>query len=265
MPCERIPSLDDPRVDPYRSLYRSAFARRSGRFVVEGVWLVERLARSDFPLESVLADERHVESIQGQIPDKIPIYVIRQEWVDELLGFPFHRGVLACAKRKEPSRLDELIDGISNESTLVVCPQITDPANLGGVIRNCAAFGVDALLLGPNCADPFSRRAVRVSMGSSLCVPIAESQDLHHDLCGLKERYNVEIIATVLDSPADSLVETRRNRATAIMIGSEGYGLEQQWLELAERRVTLPMKNGTDSLNLATASGVILYHFTHIA
>lgn len=147
-------------------------------------------------------------------------------------------------------------------ATLVVCPQIADPTNLAGIIRNCAAFGADALILGPACADPFSRRVARVSMGNVFRLPIRVATDLPSDLIELRERWAVELIATVLDASAEQLSRSKRTSHVALLFGSEGPGLGQQWVQLCDRRVTLPMQREADSLNVATASGIFLYHFT---
>jgi tRNA G18 (ribose-2'-O)-methylase SpoU len=146
--------------------------------------------------------------------------------------------------------------------TVVVCPRILDPTNLGGIVRNCCAFGVDALVLGAGCADPFSRRVVRVSMGAALKLPIAECPDLRGNLTRLRDDLGFQLAATVLDERAELLEASGRQDRLALFFGSEGEGLESAWVEFCDRRITLPMQRTTDSLNVATACGVFLYHFT---
>ncbi|MBW8884791.1 MAG: RNA methyltransferase, partial [Planctomycetia bacterium] len=145
-------------------------------------------------------------------------------------------------------------------ATLVVCPDVQDPTNLGSIIRSTAAFGCDALVLGSKCADPFSRRVLRVSMGAALHLPIIESANLAADVQRLIDA-DCELIAAVLDQTAEPLAAVRRNPRMALLLGSEGHGLSEEWLQLAHRRVTIPMQLGIDSLNVAIAAAVLLYHF----
>ena len=146
--------------------------------------------------------------------------------------------------------------------TLVVCPDVQDPTNLGSIIRTTAAFGCAALVLGERCADPFSRRVLRVSMGAALQLPIIESAALADDWPQLAAA-GFELVATVVgDAAAESLASFCPGPRTAILFGSEGHGLAAEHLALCRRRVTIPMQLGVDSLNVAVAAAVVLYELT---
>ena len=125
--------------------------------------------------------------------------------------------------------------------TLVVCPDVKDQENLGAILRISAAFGVQAVVLGSACADPFSRRALRVSMGASLRLPIALPADLPSEVRALRESWQLELWATVADRSAASLEDLQPPQRLAILLGSEGHGLDAQWLSLCDRQVTIPM------------------------
>src|SRR5205085_10748897 len=116
------------------------------------------------------------------------------------------------------------------------------------------------LTLGSKCADPFSRRVLRVSMGAALHLPVVESPDLAADLKRLAAA-DFDTVAAVIDPAAESLSAARRGPRLALLLGSEGHGLAAEWLQLARRRVTIPMQLGIDSLNVANAAAVLLYHF----
>jgi tRNA G18 (ribose-2'-O)-methylase SpoU len=118
-----------------------------------------------------------------------------------------------------------------------------------------------AVVLGSQCADPFSRRVLRVSMGAALHLPIVESRDLAADLAELAAA-NSHIAAAMLDPAAESLKTARRGERLALMLGNEAHGVADQWLNYASRRVTIPMQLGVDSLNVAVAAAVMLFHFT---
>ncbi len=261
MPAITIDTLDDPRIAPYRDLKRSNLTRWAGLFVCEGQLLVERLLASDYDVDSVLLDERSVAVMAPRIPDDVPVYVVPDGLVERIVGFNFHRGVIACGRRRASRTLTDVLSADAERLTIVICPQAHDPENLGGVLRNCAAFGVDAVLLGPQGAEPFSRRVLRVSMGTVLTLPLVESNDLATDLRRLRDDWRVQLVATVLDGRAEPLDTAVRPQRLALLFGSERHGLDRQWIELCDRRVTLPMHGSTDSLNLSVASGVFLYHF----
>src|SRR5207249_4304613 len=145
-----------------------------------------------------------------------PIYVASRDVLMKTIGFHFHRGILACGRRKSAPSLDETLARLGPRATLVVCPDVQDPTNLGSIIRSTAAFGCDGLLLGPKCADPFSRRVLRVSMGAALHLPIIESTDLAADLQQLAKA-SFELIAAVLDPAAEPLAAARRTSRMALL------------------------------------------------
>jgi tRNA G18 (ribose-2'-O)-methylase SpoU len=176
MPISSIESLDDERLAPYRSLKATNATRWSRRFVAEGEKLVRRLLASDFAVHSLLLAERYASSFAQLAPAELDLLVVPDDWVEDIVGFNFHRGVLACAERKAPPSLPTFCRSKPGRLTLVVCPDVQDPENLGAILRIASVFGVDAVALGSQCADPFSRRVLRVSMGTAFDLPIVEAQ-----------------------------------------------------------------------------------------
>jgi tRNA G18 (ribose-2'-O)-methylase SpoU len=257
-----LDSVDDPRLAPYRDLKRTNLTRWSGLFIAEGDKLVRRLLASDFPVESVVLGRRHVVKIAPLVPDDVPIYVLRDEDVETLVGFDFHRGVLACGRRRPGSRLADMVLPAVTAQTLVVLPEIHDPENLGSIVRTSSAFGVDGVILGQASVDPFSRRVLRVSMGAVFSLPIAQPRDLIGELALLRDERGFELVAAVLDESAEPLESAARGEKLAVLFGSEGHGLERRWLDLCQRQVTVPMQPGIDSLNVSVAAAIVLYHFT---
>ena len=255
-----IDDLDDPRIRAFRNVQPTTNEASAESFIVESRIAVERALCSPFQVASILSDDRAICDLPRQALDNTDVFVVSRSLIDEIVGFEFHRGMLALVQRRPNPSLNEIMadDG---PTTLVVCPQIADPTNLAGIIRNCTAFGVDGLILGPTCASPFSRRVARVSMGNVFRLPIRVATDLRGELTDLREKWKIELIATVLDSTAQLLSTATRTSQTALLFGSEGQGLSDEWISLCDRRVTLPMRRDADSLNVATASGIFLYHF----
>lgn len=261
MPVVSIDSIDDPRIGPFRNLPHSRLPESSGLFIAEGALLVQRLLASGFEVDSLFLEPRRISQYAPHVSGDAPIYVADRRLLQEIVGFSFHRGVMAAGRRGEVRSLEHVARSLPPQATLVVCDAVQDPENLGGVLRNCAAFGVDAVLLGPRCADPFSRRALRVSMGSVLQLALAESSDLPADLVQLHNRYQFELTASVLDS-ATPLATATRGRRTALIFGNEAHGLGDDILAHCQQRLTITMQPGIDSLNVAVTSGVFLHHFT---
>jgi tRNA G18 (ribose-2'-O)-methylase SpoU len=257
-----IHDLDDPRVTLYHNLKDRELERRGRHFIAEGEHIVKRLLASDYPVDSVLLADRRAEEIAPLVPAHVPVYVTSQELMNHILGLKFHSGVMACGRRKERRSLDDVVPKDRERLTLVICPDISNVENIGSMIRLSAGFGADAIVLGERCHDPFWRQSVRVSMGTIFTLPIVQSDDLLRDVRRLKEEWGVELVATVLDPSAESLATARRGSKLGLLFGGEAQGLEHPYINACDRRVTIPMHHGTDSLNVAVAAGIFLYHFT---
>ena len=284
MPRIAIESLDDPRVAAYHDLKAKRLIRDGNLFIAEGTKLVERLLASDYSTESVLIAERREAEWAAKVPADVPLYVIPQQLGEQLTGFNFHVGVLACGLRQPSPTLDDVLagkgvtgtrgggeedllrgepsDGDASRLTIVICPNCDNPENLGAIIRIGAAFGIDALLLGRGCCDPFSRRVLRVSMGAALRLPILESPDLERDVRRLRDEWQVKLIASVLDDAAEPLARSAKPRRLGMLFGNEAAGLDARWQMLCNHRMTIPMQEGTDSLNVAIAAGIFLHYFS---
>lgn len=263
MTVQRIDSVDDPRIAAYRDL-KGRTLRGEGLFVTEGRLLTMRLLVSRHATESVLVADRFADELASLAGEGTVVYVASEQLLSDVVGYDFHRGVLACGRRGPRTGLDDVMaaGGQAEDLTLIVCPEVADGENLGSLFRIAAAFGVDGVVLGGQCRDPFSRRCLRVSMGGVLRVPLVESPDLPADLADLKRQWSVELLAAVLDETAEPLDRFRRPPRVALLFGSESVGLTERWLALCDRRLTIPMQPGTDSLNLAVAAGIFVYHMT---
>jgi tRNA G18 (ribose-2'-O)-methylase SpoU len=257
-----IESLDDPRVEPYRNLKMKNLQRGGEFFIAEGKKVVERMLQSNFQAASVFISKKRLEEWTAKVPPGVPLYVASQDVMNGLVGFDFHVGVVGCGIRKSRIPLDQVVSNLKDCLTVVACPNCDNPENLGAIIRIGAAFGIDALLLGKSCCDPFSRRVIRVSMGAAFTLPIVESADLYTDLQRLKSEWQFQLSAAVLDDNAIHLDRALRTSRFGILLGNEDTGLDQSWVNICDQKLTIPMCLGTDSLNVAVTAGIILHHFT---
>jgi tRNA G18 (ribose-2'-O)-methylase SpoU len=257
-----VDSLDDPRIAHYRGLKDRDLARQGDLFIAEGDYVVRRLLASRYPTVSVLLARRRVEPIVPLVPAEVPVYVAEDALIRQVLGFKFHTGVIAVGRRLPSESLENVFEGRAGRVTLVVCPEVSNSDNMGSLIRISAAFGADAMVLGERCHDPFWRQSIRVSMGTIFSMPLVRSTDLLADLKQLRERWGVELIATVLADGAEPLARAGRGERIGLLFGNEAQGLDERHVAACDRRVTIPMKLGTDSLNVSIAAALFLYHFT---
>jgi tRNA G18 (ribose-2'-O)-methylase SpoU len=141
-------------------------------------------------------------------------------------------------------------------------PDATKPDNLGLAFRCAAALGAEAVVLGERCCDPFSRRALRVSMGGVLQTPIFRAENLLDEIAEARRRRGVRFFATVLNDEAASLPEIDAwPERTAFVFGNEYSGLTPEFVDACDRSVMIPMRPDVDSLNLGVSVGVFLYEF----
>jgi tRNA G18 (ribose-2'-O)-methylase SpoU len=229
-------------------------ARFGGRFIAEGENVVRRLLKSSIATESVLVARRKLGVIEPAVKPGTTIFSAGDDVIEQVIGFEFHSGVMACGVRPESA---ELAPG----KLLVVCQGISNTENLGALIRVAAGFGAEAMVLGESCCDPFFRQSVRVSMGTVFSLPLVRSENLLEDLDRLKE-WGVETVATVLDPKAEVLSKVTKPGKVALVFGNEAQGLDEETVARCKRKVTIPMQLRTDSLNVAMAAAVFLYHFT---
>ncbi len=253
---------DDPRLEPYRAIRERDLVGREGRFVVEGeVVLRLMLTRGRFRLESVLLSRRRLTGspdLAADVPADVPLYVAEDSVIEASAGFAVHRGVLAIGLRGEQGTPEALIAGLPEKALVAVGIGLANHDNMGGLFRNAAAFGADAVLLDATSCDPLYRKAIRVSVGAALVTPFVRYGSAEAILTAL-ERAGFTCFAL---SPAGALdlTEVRPPARAALVLGAEGPGLPDH---LMRRMTTLRigMAGGLDSLNVATASGIALHQF----
>lgn len=255
-----IESPDDPRLEPFRHMTDRELMHSQGLFVAEGEHLVRRLLLSDLAVHALLGEKEILDRLAPFMRDTVPAYLADKELIRAIPGFDFHRGVMALGVRPAPCTLASILSKKTDRLALVICPEINDSENLGAIFRTAAAFAVDGVILGPRCSDPFYRRTVRVSMGSVFTVPMIRSSDLQSDLNILRDRHRATLIATVLHDATHAIPEYTAPQRFGLLFGTESQGLGQEWLSLCDVKLTLPMPAGTDSLNVAVAAGIFLYH-----
>jgi tRNA G18 (ribose-2'-O)-methylase SpoU len=253
-----VASVSDPRLDVYRNVPDPDLLRTRGVFVAEGRHVVRRLlTESHYTTRSVLLTPAAAHSLADLLPrfDGIPTFVVSQDAMEGITGFNIHRGCLAIGVRRSLPSWQSLA---RDARLLVVLEQVSNADNVGGIFRNAAAFGVDAVLLGPSCTDPLYRKAIRTSMGAALLIPFAMMEDWPADLDRLRGE-GFRLIALTPAGDAEPLRGVERPPRAAVLVGHEGNGLSTDALGRSDLRARIPMAGGVDSLNVVAATAIALY------
>jgi tRNA G18 (ribose-2'-O)-methylase SpoU len=251
----------DPRLDDFRDL-TDADVRpdRRGIVIAEGANVVERLIGSSYVVRAVIGVPSRIAALRPALAGiDAPAYVVDKWLLSDLVGFRVTRGVLAAAVRPLPV---DVAGVLGQARRVVVLEALNDFENLGALFRNAAAFGVDAVLLDPRCADPLYRRSVRVSMGHVLRVPFAVVPGLWPDSLAPLRALNFRLLAMTPSADATPLREVAVPARWAVMLGAEGAGLSAAAMAWADELVRIPMAEGVDSLNVATAAAVAFAHLS---
>jgi tRNA G18 (ribose-2'-O)-methylase SpoU len=267
----RVERIDDPRIALYRDLKGRELRERCDAFVVEGRGPLETLLdASPFRPDSLLLSERAGRSLAGRIaalPDAIPVYVAPRPLLAEIVGFDLHRGVLALCRRDCETGWDELFGpgGVAADAAapVVVLEALANLDNVGAIFRNARAFGVPAIAICPRSCDPLYRKAIRTSLGATLCVPFVRTDDWPNPLARLRAQgFTVAALHPGDDAvPLGGCDPAQVSGPVALLVGTEGSGISEAALAECDLRIRIPMADGMDSINVATACAIALHHF----
>jgi tRNA G18 (ribose-2'-O)-methylase SpoU len=248
--------------DPYRDL-RFATTREhpvhgtcfiaEGRILVEDLLIAARAGR--MKVLSVAATTTAAAGIRDRLPAETELLTAEPSALSELAGFPFHRGLMACAQVPAPPPVSALLDG----RRLLVLPRLYDSENLGLLLRSAAALGLDGVLAGPGPGQ-WTRRTVRVSMGAVWRIPLWRFENPWELLSDWKQAEpGSEVIAAALTPGAvDARVWCPAPRC-ALVMGPEDTGLEGAQLARCDGAVAISMASGMDSLNVAAAGAILMF------
>lgn len=265
MTIHYLESAGDPRVSDYTQLtdvhLRKLREPAEGMYIAESSRVLRRALaaghrpRSFFLAEKWLADLQDVLSAYPEVP----AFIGSAALLEEITGFHLHRGAMAAMQRPAEVPLHELLEK-RTRSRIAILEDLTDHTNVGAVFRSAAAIGVDAVLVTPQCADPLYRRSIRVSMGTVFQVPWTRIESWPESIEQLKEA-GYFVAGMSLGEGAITLDElvAQDHQNLVLVFGTEGDGLRPDTDRLLDARVTIPMMNGVDSLNVAASSAVAFY------
>lgn len=274
---QHITSFDAPEVAPYRTMRRSSEHDVLGIFVAEGEKVVRRLLASQFTVVSIVLPEKWLAEFRPLLearPEDITVFIAEKSFLESLTGFSLFQGILAVGKIPPPASLAEILATSPKPQLFVAVDELANAENLGALMRNCVAFGVQALLVGETSSSPYLRRSVRNSMGAIFQLPIWEVKmanaavqlrrddpapfSLAQTLRDLRAR-GIRCIAAHPRPGGKTLSQADFSGDCCVVFGSEGNGLSAPVLAACDEAVAIPMLNEVDSLNVGAAAAVFLY------
>ena len=270
----KIDNFDAPELDVFVRLtgaqLRNKLEPDKGVFIAESPTVIEVAMNAGCEPVAFLTDERlingAVERIIDRLPEGVPVYTATKEVLEQLTGFALTRGALCAMKRPTLPSLDELL---RDAKRVAVLENIADSTNIGAIFRSAAALGIDAVLVTPGCCDPLCRRAVRVSMGTIFQVKWGRIGESFSDWPerGLNElsRLGFKTAAMALSDNSVSIDDEAlmAEEKLAIILGTEGDGLSKSTIASSDYTVKIPMSNGVDSLNVASAAALAFWQLRH--
>ncbi len=252
---ELLSDLTDPRLSPFSGVVGRA---RDGLAVVEGAIPAMRACSSGLRVDTLVCTPSHVDRLRPQVPESTRWWCASKDVLSSLLGFSFHRGVLASVQVPGPAPIDSARLRTCEAPLVAVAVGFSDPANVGALLRAARALGVDHVLLDAGAADPFARKAIRASAGHVFGVPLTLCDRVFEQTMALRDELDADLLA-LTPGGGTSLRTVQGRRARIVAFGSEGPGLPERWLQASTARVRIPLAEDVDSLNVASAAAVTFY------
>ncbi len=261
MPITKLTSLSQPEIAIFSKLTESQLRNRlepdKGIFIAESPKVIRVALQAGYTPISLLCEERHITGDAVDIIEKypnLPVYTGERDLLATLTGYTLTRGVLCAMQRPKERSVEEIC---KDAKRIVVIDSVVDTTNIGAIFRSAAALGIDAVLLTPTSCDPLNRRAVRVSMGSVFLIPWTW---IKTPIQTIKE-LGFKTVAMALRDNSISIDdrELQTQDKLAIVMGTEGEGLDNTVIDNADFIVRIPMSHNVDSLNVAAASAIAFW------
>lgn len=260
----QISDFDDPALDVYARMSEGQLLNRhepeKGLFIAESPKVIERALDAGCVPVSCLVEDRQIEGEAASVLARlvqVPVHTAPFSVLTQLTGFKLTRGMLCAMKRPAAPKPEKLCCG---SCRLAILEHVVNPTNVGAIIRSAAALGMDGVLLTPDCSDPLYRRAIRVSMGTVFQIPWAFFSEDVDWMEFLKTRgFRTVAMALRRDTVAIDDPKLLSEERLAIILGTEGEGLEEETIDRCDYTVKIPMAAGVDSLNVAAASAVAFW------
>jgi len=243
--------LSKAQTSLYRSLKQSKFRRQEGLFLLEGLRLCEEALSSELDIVACITVKNYDKLI---IPSQLLHWEATSTQIQQISGSQTPQGVILVAKIPEAPPLPTP----GAKKIWIAADRISDPGNLGTIFRTARWFGVNDILLGPGCVDPYNPKVVRGSMGAIAFLKIHMSDDLTTSALRWKESGG-EVAA--LHMKGADLNQYHPESGLFLIVGSEAHGVSEELLSLSTR-IAIKKPGQGESLNAAMALGIALYELS---
>ena len=241
----KITSRKNPFVQQVRRLLTSRKERQqAGLFVADGTKLLQEAVRFWDGLDTVIL----AEGVEVQVPDHVRVVFVSQEIMEYISPMETPQGALFLCK------LPRQMEFVPKPGMLLL-DGIQDPGNIGSILRTADALDIPVALL-EGCADPYSHKVVRASMGAVFRTPVV--QTTWAEAQAACKAAGIPIGVTALSDRAEDL-RSAQLLQMAVVIGSEGQGVRKEILESADRELIIPMNPRCESLNAAIAAAIVMW------
>lgn len=248
-----ITSTANPRIRALRELKHAKERAQSGLYLVEGEKLCAEALR-DARVQTLLCDEAKAEAYAALLARAQDVLLAPSHVVASVSDARTPQGIVAAVHLPAPLDLDDAA------GALLVLDGVQNPGNVGTMLRTAEAAGFTGALLSPACADAFAPKTVRATMGSVFRLPLWRG--LLPEALAFLGRGGFTRVAAALGGEPFYAASRRLHEPLALIIGSEGAGISEEILALADMRVALPMRGRAESLNAAVAAGILMYSLT---
>ncbi len=251
-----IADINDSQISEFVTLRQSALDEKY--VVVESKNVLKKLFEKNIKIHKIFSTVENLEFINKYCPDiYFPIYTASNELMKNIVGHKIHQGMMAVIDRPSFITFDEICGNV------VVLNGLTSPENVGSIVRSCAAFNINTLIIDEKTCSPFIRRCIRVSTGNLFNINVYKSTNLKEDLLTLKKT-GYTILTTANADDAISLHEFTFTKKSAVVIGNEGYGVNEEIFELSDKILKIDIDEEVTSLNAAIATSIVLYQMTSV-
>ena len=252
-----VTDIHDHALTLYHQFRENAF-KENGSFIADSPKVVNLLLEEGIEVKSILATQSYYDEFSeliSQYKDAI-LYLATKEQMQNIVGHKIHHNVMMHGIRPKETALHELGENI------IMLDEISSTQNIGAIARSAAAIGIDSYLVPSYGPHPYSRRALRVSMGHVAMLKTHIYSDIKETLHTLKENgYRIYAAEVTEDSTALSSVKV--SDKWVLLMGHEGSGLSQEILDLCDEVVTIEMMEGVKSFNVGIAASIMMYQFKH--
>lgn len=249
--------LSKNAIKYYSTLLNKKYRQRERKFLVEGKRLVEEALKSRFECEVLIATQKFSNENAGLFEafgTTVKIEVVKEVDFKRLSDTKNSQGIIGAFKMGQ-------IDFVFNQKTdfILALESISDPGNVGTIIRNADWFGIADILLSEDCTDIFNPKVLRASMGSVFHVDFSDSVDFYLELENLKKSGYKILVA---DMDGENVYSYVKEEKIVLVVCNEAHGPSAKLIELANQKITIPKKGKAESLNVASASAVLLNELT---